>query len=647
MDPNLASRLSRGLRAGLLTAAGALLCLAGLVGPARATSDSLTVTITPRDVWPPSPVDDLAASPGAEGQLMLQWTAPDSNNYVFAASSPASGYQIRIATFSVTSVGGSTTTWWNNAMDVTALPAPAVSVIPPAPAFPGTTQYLLLNQLWPGVTYYAMMISTDNAGNISGADLNSIPPAVQASTLVYDAAPPAPLGMTAVEVSSKSFRVSWSSVSAYDLDYYKIYFDSTPPYNFSHSSTTVVDAPATTYLFTGLSTGTYIVKVTAVDRGRPRYDGVALESVAASSVTLDLIVPIHQPQAPYGVALTTAPGTATLRWMPVVRFVDQIPFAVSSAPTTDELYGYSVYRATTPILGVWNDVADLSTATLTWTDLASGPQYYYHVRAQNDSSYSERSVIRTVGTKAAYVVAPDDQSYYKVDAPEIQPIEGVPVNPDSAYLINASSRAQDLGGLNGSVVKSLEFDAYMGGHLLAPTFSLSQPGVISLHYDLSASSQVTTSGFSANGVAKTPSNMSVYWFNGVNWVQLSGTLDPLAQTMTVKTEFFGKFQLRTVERTGGFSFNMAGVSNRFLSPNGDHKNDNVVFTFDNPRDSAVTAKILDLRGRVVAGNLPAGPVSNSVMWDGTANGVSVPGGVYIYQIQAEGQSYSGTVVIIK
>ena len=678
MDPNLASRLRSRLRAGLLTAAGALLCLAGLVPPARANSDSLSVTITPRDIWPPSAVTDLMASPGAEGQMMLQWTAPDSNNYNFPMNlSSATAYQIRIATFSVTSIGGSTTTWWNSAMDVTALPAPAVSATPPVPAFPGTTQYLLLNQLWPGVTYYAMMISSDEAGNFSGADLHSIPPAVQASTLIYDAPPPPPLNLSVVQASSSSFSVSWSSVTAYDLDYYKIYFDSVPPYDFTHATTTFVVAPTTSTLIAGLNYGTYIFKVTAVDRGQPRYPGVALESVSVSSVTVVLKRIIHQAQAPYGIALTTASygvglTSATLRWMPVVRFADMTPFAISSAPTSTELSGYSVFRSTTWIPGVpsspwiWNDVADVSTATLTWTDLASTPQSYYYVSAQNDGGASDRSVVRTPGTQAAYLVASDNMSFYQVNAPQVQPIEGanaqalgVPTSLnsaylDSAYLINVSSRPQDLGSLNGRVLKSIEFDAYMGGHLLSPTFAISQPGLLSMHYDVSASSLVTPSSFSPKSVASSPQNMSVYWFNGVNWVQLYGTLDTISQTMMIQTKFFGQYQLRSVERTGGFSFNMAGVSNRYLTPNGDGKNDNVVFTFDNPKDSAVTAKIFDLRGRVVAANLPPGPVNctsssscGSLIWDGTSGGRSVPSGVYIYQIQAEGQSFSGTLVIVK
>ena len=647
MSPSLASRLKIGLRAGLLTAAGALLCLAALVPPARASSrsDSLTLTFTPRDIYPPSSVTDLIAVPGAEGQMMLHWTAPDGNNYVtYPDSSPAAGYQIRVATFSIASIGGSTTTWWNNAMDVKALPAPAISVNPPTPAIPGTTQFLLLNQLWPGVTYYAVIVSSDQAGNLSDADLHARTPGAQANALIFDAQPPAPLNMSIVRPSSTSFLVSWSSVSVFDMDYYKIYFDSTPPYDFSHSSTTLVfGASSTSGTIAGLSAGTFVFKVTAVDRGQPRYPGIALESIAASTVTIQLFL---EPQAPFGVALTSGPATATLRWMPVVRFIDRTTFAVSTAPTVNELSGYSVYRATTPILGVWNDVADVSTATLTWTDFASGPQYYYHVRAQNSSSLSERSMIISQ-SGSGYLVAPDDMSFFQINPPQTAELAGVSGNSDSAYLISVANRLQDLGSLNGIVMKSLEFDSYIGGNLPSPTLALSDVGSLSLHYELSASSLVTPSSFFAKGVTPSASNMSVYWFNGVKWVQMYGKLDPLTQTMTLQTKFFGQFQLRAVERTGGFSFNMAGVSNRFITPNGDGKNDNVVFTFDNPRDSAVTAKILDMRGRVVAASLPPGPVSNSLIWDGTAGGRAVPGGVYIYQIQAEGQSYSGTLVIIK
>ena len=537
-------------------------------------------------------------------------------------------------------------------MDVTALPGPAISTAPPTPAFPGTTEQLLLNQLWPGVTYYALLISSNPTGGVSAYSN-------QASTVVFDAPPPPPLNLTVVETSSSSVSVSWSTVAAYDLDYYKIYFDSTPPYNFSHASTTVVFAPMTTDVIAGLSLSTYIFKVTAVDRGQPRFPGVALESIAASSVTIQLTKFVHLPQEPFGIGLAsgTVAGSsvtwATMRWMATARFADMAPFANPNAPTSGELGGYTILRSSVWAPGTpwtpsaWTDMVDPSTATLSWTDLASGPQYYYHARSWNDTGVSEHSVIRSVGTGAAYVLGPDGMSYYTINGPALTPIEGVAGNPDSAYLISVSSRTQDLGTLNGRVMSSIEFDSYMGGHQLSPSFALSAPGVLTMHYAVSSSSLVTPSGFSAKTVTPTPSNMSVYWFNGVNWVQLYGRVDVTSESMTIATQFFGRYQLRSVERTGGFAFNMAGVSNRFITPNGDRRNDNVVFTFDNPRDSAVTIKIFDMRGHQVVGSLPPGPVSNSLMWDGTVGGRPAAGGVYIYQISAEGQSFSGTVVIIK
>ncbi len=219
-------------------------------------------------------------------------------------------------------------------------------------------------------------------------------------------------------------------------------------------------------------------------------------------------------------------------------------------------------------------------------------------------------------------------------------------NANSAYLITAANRPEDVGTMNGIVVKSVEFDAYQGGVLLAPNLPI--PGVAILH--MNYNSNLPLSGMAVSSVVKdAPANMSVYWYNGVAWVQLYGTDDGVDETLNIETKFVGKYQLRTVQRAGTFSFSMAGVSNRFVTPNGDGKNDNVVFTFDNPNNASVSSKILDMRGRVVAGSLPPGSnnPTGSLMWDGTSGGRSVPSGVYIYQIQAEGHSYSGTLVVLK
>lgn len=643
MSPRALRRVLGIGRAALGLALFGLLSLPAPNASAAGSADSVTITITPRDIWPPSPVTDLKAFPGAEGQMLLQWTAPDSNNYVFwPSSSPATSYQIKIASFSIAAVGNSTTTWWADAMDVTALQSPAISVTPPTPLTPGTTQTLLINQLWPGATYYAMLISRDQVGNVSESDLNSLSSTTQANALIFDAVPPGPTGVTAVALSSITFKVTWNPVGVYDLWDYKVYIDSTDaiPSNWTNSNIVLVASGTTFAIYTGKK-ATYSITVTAVDTGQPQYPGIQLESPKVSSTTI-MLAGGSLAQEPFGVAISSGGGGVSLRWMPVVRFADFTPFVIPTAPVSGELSGYHVLRATSPVLGAWTDLITLSTATLTYVDLTGGPQYYYHIRAENDQGLSDHSVIRTLGSGAAYLVAPDDQSFFEIPNQDVYPIEGTVGNPFSAYLVTVSSHPSDLTDPSGRIIESLSFDAYQGGLTYTPTFSIAGMGMLEMHYSLNSSTWV-----SRPGVPATPSNLSVYWYNGTQWVQLFGTLDSLGQTVTIQTKFSGRYQLRTVERTGTFAFDKAGLSNRFITPNGDGMNDNAIFTFDNPNSASVTGKIFDRQGRLVVGSLLPGPTSNSLMWDGKANGRTVPSGVYIYVIQGEGQTYSGTLVIVK
>jgi gliding motility-associated-like protein len=97
-------------------------------------------------------------------------------------------------------------------------------------------------------------------------------------------------------------------------------------------------------------------------------------------------------------------------------------------------------------------------------------------------------------------------------------------------------------------------------------------------------------------------------------------------------------------RVQGFSF--SGVSNRFITPNGDGRNDNVAFQFSNPRDSAGTVKIYNVRGRLVT-TLSVNPGDVSEIWDGRSNGQVVNSGIYVFVIDVENTVASGTVVVVR
>lgn len=94
------------------------------------------------------------------------------------------------------------------------------------------------------------------------------------------------------------------------------------------------------------------------------------------------------------------------------------------------------------------------------------------------------------------------------------------------------------------------------------------------------------------------------------------------------------------------AFTFGGVINRFVTPNGDGKNDSATFSFTNPRDSGGTLRIYDVRGHKVAEvSIEAtSAAASSVSW---APGTMTPSGVYIYVITIEQQTVSGAVVVVK
>ena len=96
----------------------------------------------------------------------------------------------------------------------------------------------------------------------------------------------------------------------------------------------------------------------------------------------------------------------------------------------------------------------------------------------------------------------------------------------------------------------------------------------------------------------------------------------------------------------GISFSR--TSGRFITPNGDQKNDTFYFYFANNGYIDVTGKIYDSQGRFVANMTPDQNTSTYLSWDGkSSNGQVVSGGAYIYDIEAEGFSYRGLVVVIR
>lgn len=108
---------------------------------------------------------------------------------------------------------------------------------------------------------------------------------------------------------------------------------------------------------------------------------------------------------------------------------------------------------------------------------------------------------------------------------------------------------------------------------------------------------------------------------------------------------------------GGFRFD--GPIGRVITPNGDLRNDELFICFGNPSDSEVETRIFTLWGAEVARvsqirsqlegcpRLTTGARDQHAKWDGRSHGSFVKSGVYIYQVKAEGRTYSGTLLVVR
>jgi len=96
------------------------------------------------------------------------------------------------------------------------------------------------------------------------------------------------------------------------------------------------------------------------------------------------------------------------------------------------------------------------------------------------------------------------------------------------------------------------------------------------------------------------------------------------------------------------SLTLTRVAPRILTPNGDGFNDKARFEFDNPELLPVSGTIYSLAGARVADLKGGSDPTTVLLWDGKdVDGRVVAGGIYIYQIEFQGKTATGTVVVAR
>ena len=478
------------------------------------------------------------------------------------------------------------------------------------------------------------------------------PPSLRVAALIRPSSvgvrprrPPATVAdLTVVTVSSNAVRITWTAPAedisrqagaalSYVLRYTSSSFIASDQafsnaLSYAQTWTPLAAGSAESKIIEGFNPGTtYYFSIEALN-------GQDLLAEVSNPAAAYALVPL----APMNFKAVRSGAAVNMTWIPPAGYQNRIPFNNRFSPAYPyEVRGYQIFRATAPAGADWQFLAEVSSDTFGWNDpVVEGDEYYYFARAVNQAGVSLPSYARDSLSGSLYFVSPDNESLLEVPADGTAAFFTESADPMKTYSVEITTHPEDLGG---RVVKSVQFRAYRGGLQPDDSFKLLTKGVLKLYYTKAGAAITPSAATDAKAV-------SMYFYNGSRWLQMFGSVNEAARSVQLQTTLLGRYQLRTTERNGGFSADQAGLTNRLITPNGDGKNDTMVFIFDNPQEQEVKGRIYDLRGALVATMKP-GPVGNSVIWDAKAGGQTVPGGVYIYQIESQGKVYNGTVAVIR
>jgi hypothetical protein len=597
-----------------------------------ANPDTFTIGMRATSPKPPAAVADLLASPNPaiSGQVSISWTAPQGN----AGGTPinnltVASYSVHVATFSVDSLLGDTTAWWNSTQ------ASSVTLQSPAntPQPPGSLEGYTFNGLSPGTTYFFGIRSTSPFGVISPIDTQADTPTQQARAIAPANPIPPPSTFSGVATSTGSIRWTWTAVSS--ATSYGVY---------SHPANLLLQtlaAPTTIWTETGLSANTaYSRKVRASDGVTTSSD-----SVVATVTTLAAGGGSNAPQMPNGLlsTLNSNGSQVTLTWTPVTR---------DTAGNAIGIDHYTIYR--------YDIVGTTSTANFTaagsatsYTDTTSGTVYYYRIQAVStggqpsalsdylDSSSAQNRIAIASDDITTRVVMPRDAASYLI-------ANNNPYGEDLQILL--THRPQDE--LN-TTLRSYNITVVRAANGVAiPNFSFPQNNIdVQLGYGavISGTGQITINSPTKINAAILAQIISVYWFNGGSYVRVGSPILTLDQSISVTVRNLGIYQIRAATLGNSFRLTQGSPYPRVITPNG-AENRRVFWFYENPTGDPVRGEIFDIRGAHVRSLSFNGmsPTANSLVWDGHDDqGAVVPSGIYLYKISTTEQTVTGTVVVAR
>jgi hypothetical protein len=511
--------------------------------------------------------------------------------------------------------------------------------------------YVLSNPLSGTTVLQTVAISTTETGFLpntavtrvvkagNGSGLSAPSNAITVHTLAQ-----VPTNLTITNVGFTSISLSWSANTNVPSTFFNIE-RSQDGTNFSQLVSTAVLS------FTDASLSeenTYYFRIRAING-----DGVVSAPSDVVSAYTPRKVDFLRPKPPEGLKASLDPSghAFTLLW--------EAPTENEDGSALNDLAGYNIYRRTTlfstPIKITPNPVSITAFA-----DRVDGRLYYYTIRAVDSSlnesadsliadSSADTNIIYLSSDGVSHVMMPDSvndllrSAFNKYGVPLTLQLVEQPLPPNTDVVRNL--RLQLVRTDNNQPIEEIAFAKPQATVAVGYNAINGQVGRGAPMQNIG----VHNSGGTLAGV--TPQDLSLFWFNGVTWVRIGGSLDVLQQVIKTKSSFLGSYQLRAQAATTSLSLSQGNVYPRLFTPNGDGLNDRVYFVLENPQNSSVEGEILDKAGRHVRALPPAAlqtGIGTTLTWDGKDDhGVVVPGGAYIYKITGEGKTFTGSVGVAR
>lgn len=151
------------------------------------------------------------------------------------------------------------------------------------------------------------------------------------------------------------------------------------------------------------------------------------------------------------------------------------------------------------------------------------------------------------------------------------------------------------------------------------------------------------------------SQLAVYYWKAATstWVPIGGTVNQSGGVVTAKVNYLHDYYALLAVNPGVAAkkiYNVTATPKVFTPGHGDESVNTMklTFSFSQPHQT-YTVSIFDMRGRLVRKFVRDGSYSQGeVFWDGKdENGFKLAGGVYLYQIKAGGEIFTGTVLMLK